>query len=278
MSKNDITDLSESVYTANSVPDAIRNQINKLNSLNSLDYSILANKMEVYYNYICNRKLLNEQREHFNNFYDEIDKHCPEVLFRLEGRRKSFTSAYKKLLNNSSVDYVLKDISAFRIILFGKTSELIDMCYTLAEHIIKFSVKQGFVPCIAEAEKNTEGFVQQKHPDVFVPKKNNLSEGLKKYVKDYILNPKTNGYQSLHIIFMDKEGNYFEVQIRTIDMHVLAEFGSAEHKKYKEQYGPLHLDRTKIRIPGYWYSNGEVLDFIGLEESLEILRRQKTHA
>lgn len=63
--------------------------------------------------------------------------------------------------------------------------------------------------------------------------------------KDYIAVPKPNGYRSLHTTVFDGAGGTFEVQIRTEDMHLEAEYGIASHLHYKEIGKDLGADEIQ---------------------------------
>ncbi len=109
------------------------------------------------------------------------------------GRPKNFYSIYKKIKDKAKTFEDIFDLYAIRIIVKDITS-----CYTV----------------LGVLHENFQAF-----PDK---------------LKDYITNPKANGYQSIHsVIFSRAIKCPVELQIRTENMHKLAEFGIAAHWRYK---------------------------------------------
>ena len=92
-------------------------------------------------------------------------------------------------------------------------------------------------------------------------------------IKDYIATPKPNKYQSLHTTVMTKYGQPFEIQIRTEEMHKIAEFGIAAHWKYKE--GRTDTEQGEIENKLSWLR--EVMEWQGdLKDSKEFISALKT--
>ena len=92
-------------------------------------------------------------------------------------------------------------------------------------------------------------------------------------IKDYIATPKPNKYQSLHTTVMTRYGQPFEIQIRTEEMHRVAEFGIAAHWKYKEGTTEETANNFESRLA--WLR--EVMEWQGdLKDSKEFISALKT--
>ena len=87
---------------------------------------------------------------------------------------------------------------------------------------------------------------------------------------DYIANPRETGYQSLHTTVMTPDGNPLEVQIRTAEMHDMAEYGIAAHWRYKEGAGESRFDEriSWLRQLLDWQR-----DVVGAQEFVDQLKR-----
>lgn len=138
-----------------------------------------------------------ERESYIKKFSDPIIKKLNEydLKFDLSGRPKHLYSIYRKMVRRNKPFEEIYDLFAIRIIL--DTEDRND-CYTNLGIL-----NQLYLPV----------------PDRF---------------KDYISIPKTNNYQSIHTTVVGPDGRLVEVQIRTKQMHEVAEKGVAAHWKYKE--------------------------------------------
>lgn len=95
------------------------------------------------------------------------------------------------------------------------------------------------------------------------------------YFKDYISTPKSNGYQSLHTAVIGPQNQRIEVQIRTRQMHEIAEYGLAAHWSYKQGVGNVNTEGKQFR----WIR--ELLEILehssGAEDFLENTKLEMYH-
>lgn len=138
------------------------------------------------------------REKYINEFIKPITNRLNEEGFKVEiyGRAKHIFSIYNKMVKRNVPFDEMFDLFAIRIIIDEPSSS--SACYTVYS-----IVSEIFNPI----------------PERF---------------KDYIVRPKKNGYQSLHTVVIGIGGKMVEVQIRTREMHDIAEKGVAAHWKYKE--------------------------------------------
>ncbi len=265
--------LQNYLYTLPTVAAVLKQYTEDLIDTNETSAIMHANKLISYRNTLKDKHFVGYYRKLIDDVYDMIIRNYPDLYFVITGRIKSLIKLEKKILdyaNKSKSLNLISDIVAFRIILFKDDStDLIRLCYLIAENIIDLAAKLGFMPCerlplIDVADTNdhrTPYFSSFKY---------------KMFIKDYICFPKANGYKSMHLVFVDTRGRRVEIQIRTLDMHMQSELGGCNHLEYDEQkYGfDFPLERERISIIGYTYKNGHVFDFAGVEKPFIVYQKQ----
>ena len=137
------------------------------------------------------------------------------ILYKLKVRTKTALSIYKKMQKQKVPFEGVFDVFAIRFIIDCEEDRAIEhaLCWKVFSYVTE------------EYESDT------------------------KRLRDWISNPKPNGYESLHITVKNKEGSYLEVQIRTKRMDDMAESGLASHWSYKGIRHEATLDKwlTAVR-------------------------------
>ena len=203
-----------------------------------------------------------------------------------ERRKKSDTKCHTKIRLLLTKQYIygedvtldsIQDTLGIRIMpCFGNidTLESIKMCYKILDETINFfTFKKGYNPR-KKGNMFDLNFESQKHPEVVVPQSQDIADLFKptysSYVKDYYITPKSDGYQSLHIVF---DGySPIEVQIRTFatDLRVDSLHDKYNSRRYDGvEFDQVILDREHVNIHGYGFVDGILQAKVGLETSID---------
>ncbi|ANE53639.1 RelA/SpoT family protein [Flavisolibacter tropicus] len=141
-----------------------------------------------------------ERTRYINEFIKPLkDKlEAGEFNFEIYGRPKSIHSIWNKIKKKAVAFEEVYDLFAIRVILDSPTEKEKEDCWKVYSMIT----------------------------DEYMPSPERL--------RDWLSNPKSNGYEALHTTVMGPQGKWVEVQIRTKRMNEIAEKGLAAHWKYKE--------------------------------------------
>lgn len=184
------------------------------------------------------RKLAETKRER-TRFINEFIKPIKEKLvtagfdFEIYGRPKSIHSIWTKMKKKGVVFEEVYDLFAIRVILDTPLEKEKEECWKVYSIVT----------------------------DAYAPAPERL--------RDWLSNPKSNGYEALHTTVMGPKGKWVEVQIRTKRMNEIAEKGLAAHWKYKE--GTSNEDRFDK-----WF--GQIREMISTQgtDSIDFLQDFKT--
>ena len=152
------------------------------------------------------RKLADTKRErsrYINEFIRPVKEKLEkaELDFEIHGRPKSIHSIWNKMKKKGVAFEEVYDLFAIRVILHSPPEKEKEDCWKVYSMIT----------------------------DEYTPSPERL--------RDWLSNPKANGYEALHTTVMGPQGKWVEVQIRTRRMNEIAEKGLAAHYKYKEGTG-----------------------------------------
>ncbi len=143
---------------------------------------------------------------------DELDK--LKIPYEIKGRPKSIFSIWNKMRKQNIPFEEVYDLFAIRIILDSPVDQEKSYCWQAYSTVT----------------------------DYYSPNPDRL--------RDWISTPRTNGYESLHTTVMAKNGQWVEVQIRTLRMDEIAEKGYAAHWKYKDTAASSesNLEKWLVRV------------------------------
>ena len=181
---------------------------------------------------LANRLGLNKVKSELENLSFRFEH--PEEYASIEAKLKStrasrdelfsqFTEPIEAALKQMGIQYEIKERVKTPYSIWSKMQ---NKHVTFEEIYDILAVRIIFTPNVREEEVN-ECFkiyvaiskIYKSHPD---------------RLRDWLSQPKANGYQALHVTLMSKQGRWIEVQIRSDRMNEIAEQGFAAHWKYKD--------------------------------------------
>ena len=191
----------------------------------------LSFKFEHPEEYAVIERKLEETRVSRHQSFDDFTQPIEAVLqkmgfqYEIKERVKTPYSIWNKMQKKHVSFDEIYDILAVRIIFTPKNrEEEVDECWKIYVALTK---------------------IYKKNPD---------------RIRDWLSQPKANGYQALHVTLMSKQGHWIEVQIRSDRMNEIAEQGLAAHWKYKEGGEDELITEDETELNEWLRTIKEILD------------------
>ena len=266
--------------------DLRKDAIEKHNQIDLMHSNFLVQITEL----LEHNDFLSMQSQKIRDFYKCLAEKFPFLAFTFRGRLKSLIRSEEKFngylvmftcdfykkhgtfptvadLKNRLV--LFRDLIAYRIVISlpkchirpgqDRREEEIKYLYEIANILPEFLEEEGFT---VEAYTRNGNWSMSPH----------LNESVASYYRDYIENPRTSGYRSLHITLYDNTARcYFELQLRTKEMDDYAEIGPANHLGYEQRQEEERSRRALIpKGECVWfddaYERGQMLRHLDLSK------------
>lgn len=245
--------------------DLKQNALDSHNPIDMVHCNFLLQQIEI----LEHNDFLTSQSQRIRELYKLMAREYPFLAFTFKGRIKSLIRSEEKF-NGYIVEYVydyfkkynefptidnlkqklscFRDLIAYRIVISMPQCHIkpgddrreieLDYLYKVANILPEFLEERGFSVQVSERKGATAS--------------KRLDSNLTQYYRDYIENPSSIGYQSLHITLYDNIArSYIEVQLRTKEMDDFAEIGPANHLGYEKRQEEERTRRDEIPVGAY---------------------------
>lgn len=245
--------------------DLKKNSTENHNPIDMVHCNFLLQQIDI----LEHNEFLTSQSQRMRELYKYMAKEYPFLAFTFKGRIKSLIRAEEKF-NGYIVEYVhdyytqnkefpsveklkqklncFRDLIAYRIVVSMPQCHIkegenrndieLDYLYKVANFLPEFLEERGF--SVQPSDMKAANFSDRLNPE------------LRQYYRDYIENPNSTGYQSLHITLYDNiSRSYIEVQLRTKEMDDFAEIGPANHLGYEKRQAKERSRRDAVPYGEY---------------------------
>ena len=225
------------------ISDRLHNMRTLSSMLPSKQYKIAGETLYIFAP-IADRLGLNKIKTELENLsfkyehpddYQAILKKLDESHVERDEVIENFTPAIRQQLDAMGVKYTIKARIKSPYSIWCKMQK---KHIPFEEVFDILAIRIIFVPADRQHEKNECFRIYSALTEIYKPHPTRF--------RDWLSNPKTNGYQALQNTFMSKQGKWIEVQIRSDRMDDIAEVGFAAHWKYKDkdaEYDENELDK-----------------------------------